>query len=57
MERQVTGIKLRPLGDRVIFSKYAGTEKTDRGLKKEGIGSWQKKSVLTLLQERKWKRT
>ena len=26
MERQVTGMKLRPLGDRVIFSKYAGTE-------------------------------
>ena len=26
MKRQVTGMKLRPLGDRVIFSKYAGTE-------------------------------
>lgn len=26
MERQVIGMKLRPLGDRVIFSKYTGTE-------------------------------
>ena len=26
MERQVTGMILRPLDDRVIFSKYAGTE-------------------------------
>lgn len=26
MERQATGMILRPLNDRVIFSKYAGTE-------------------------------
>ncbi len=26
IERQVTGMKLKPLGDRVIFFKYAGTE-------------------------------